>query len=163
MKNLCLRPFRWLLRLLDWSICRDEPYLNCIFLATFFFGMITTAWYIFLISHAISKGITLSQAVLLSLFSGAGDAIGRFSQGPIVHSRLMTSIGLFMVLTGLNSILFFCDPLLEGFGWLATGTLLNGIFFGSQMSLTSIMLKVQFTFIRTFIRLTALVKYRECL
>ncbi|XP_041475221.1 uncharacterized protein LOC121423796 [Lytechinus variegatus] len=139
--DFCLRPFRLIWSALDWSLCRDEPYLIYIYLATFIFGMITTSWYIFLISHAIAKGITLSQAVLLSLVSGVGDAFGRFSQGPIVHNRWMTSVGLFMFSAGLNSILFFCDPLLEGFGWLATGTVLNGIFFGTQTSLLSIMLK----------------------
>lgn len=142
LKDLLLRPIRWLWRVLDWSLCRDEPYLICIFLATFIFGMITTAWYIFLISHAVAKGITLSRAVLLSVASGAGDAVGRFSQGPIIHNRWMTCIGLFMVLAGLNSLVFFCDPLLVSFEWLAFGTLLNGIFFGSQMSLSAIMLKV---------------------
>eukprot|EP00057_Strongylocentrotus_purpuratus_P001273 XP_001197648.2 PREDICTED: monocarboxylate transporter 12-B isoform X1 [Strongylocentrotus purpuratus] len=141
LKDLLLRPIRWLWRVLDWSLCRDEPYLICIFLATFIFGMITTAWYIFLISHAVAKGITLSRAVLLSVASGAGDAVGRFSQGPIIHNRWMTCLGLFMVLAGLNSVVFFCDPLLESFEWLAFGTLLNGIFFGSQMSLSAIMLK----------------------
>ncbi|XP_063952157.1 monocarboxylate transporter 7-like [Lytechinus pictus] len=139
--DFCLTPFRMIWSALDWSLCRDEPYLIYIYLATFIFGMITTSWNIFLISHAVAKGITLSQAVLLSLVSGVGDAFGRFSQGPIVHNRWMTSVGLFMFSAGLNSILFFCDPLLKGFGWLATGTVLNGIFFGTQTSLLSIMLK----------------------
>ncbi|XP_071486060.1 monocarboxylate transporter 7-like [Diadema antillarum] len=136
-----LRPLRWLWSSLDLSLCRDEPYMNFIFLITFLYGMISTAWYIFLLPHTVAKDIDLSRAVLLSLFAGSGDTIGRFGQGPLVHRGFVTSIGLFMILALLNSVVLFVDPLLASFEVLAVAAFMNGIFFGMQTVLTMIMLK----------------------
>ncbi|XP_071493292.1 monocarboxylate transporter 5-like [Diadema antillarum] len=136
-----LRPLRWLWSSLDFSLCRDEPYMNFIFLITFLFGMISTAWFVFLVPHTVAKDIDLSRAVLLSLFAGSGDTIGRFGQGPLVHRGYVTSIGLFMISAFLNGVVLFVDPFLSTFEMLAAAAFVNGIFFGMQTVLTTVMLK----------------------
>lgn len=142
VRTVLLSPFRWLWCFLDFSLCRDEPFLNCIYLATSFFAMVHTAWYIFFVPHALAKGITLSHAVLINLLAGVGEMIGALFQGPVIDRGWMTSLGLFMVMSFLNSVVFFLDPLLSNVMLLAGAGFVNGFFLGGTLTLTSVILKV---------------------
>ncbi|XP_030830618.1 monocarboxylate transporter 5-like [Strongylocentrotus purpuratus] len=141
VRTVLLSPFRWLWCFLDLSLCRDEPFLNCIYLATSFFAMVHTAWYIFFVPHALAKGITLSHAVLINLIAGVGEIIGALFQGPVIDRGWMTSLGLFMVMSFLNSVVFFLDPLLSNVMLLAGAGFVNGFFLGGTLTLTSVILK----------------------
>ncbi|XP_041453484.1 uncharacterized protein LOC121406540 isoform X1 [Lytechinus variegatus] len=139
--EILMSPFQWLWRFLDFSLCRDEPFLNFIYLSTFLFSMVHSAWYIFFVAHALAKGITLSNAVLINLVSGIGEGIGAFLQGPVTDRGWMTPRGMFMMFSLINSVVLFLDPLLSNTMLLTIAGFTNGLFLGGSLTLTSVMLK----------------------
>ncbi|XP_022091342.1 monocarboxylate transporter 13-like isoform X2 [Acanthaster planci] len=85
------------------------PAYSVYLLIWFLNGVIFSAWLIYLIPHAISKGIDARLASFLATAGGIGNLVVRVVHGPAIDRGLITALKLLILLSVLNAIAFFVD------------------------------------------------------
>lgn len=128
-------------RFLDLELMRDAPALIVLQLSFILLTSVHVGWMIFLVPHAIAKGIPLESAVFLSSVGGVGNLIGRIVQGPIVDRRLLTGVQLSILLSIVNAITFAIDPLLQTLPVLCADAFFSGLCSGALIPLVAICVK----------------------
>ena len=117
------------------KVIKKKPVFAAIITARVFSGMVTASWAIFLVPHAIEKGLSPSNAALLSSIGGIAAIFGRLIPGPIIDKGFVTATQ-FQVLTHLaNSVAFVSDYWSYNFWSLSLAALMNGFIFGSDFVL----------------------------
>ncbi|XP_038076166.1 monocarboxylate transporter 12-like [Patiria miniata] len=91
--HFCVKHPRVLLHLTTW------PLLGAVF----------AAWMVFLVPHAIARGIPSVQAAFLSTAGGIGHLLGRAVHPFILDRKLMSAFWMFVVLNLVNTVSFFLD------------------------------------------------------
>ena len=73
------------------------------------YGMLSSAWMVFLVPHAIARDIPLSNAVILSTGGGVGNLIGRVISVPLLERKLISAFWMFVFVCVTNAVVFFLD------------------------------------------------------
>ncbi|XP_041453377.1 uncharacterized protein LOC121406416 [Lytechinus variegatus] len=128
-------------RFLDLELMRDAPALIILQLSFILLTSVHVGWMIFLVPHAVGKGIPIESAVFLSSVGGVGNLIGRIVQGPIVDKRLLTGVQLSILLSIVNAITFAIDPLLQTLPVLCVDAFFSGLCSGALIPLVAICVK----------------------
>ena len=74
-----------------------------------------TSWVVFLVPHAISKGVDPVKAAFLSTLGGCGAVFGRLTHGPLIDYGYITGNGLFASLSFICAWAFLLDPFLNSY------------------------------------------------
>ncbi|XP_071497296.1 monocarboxylate transporter 12-like [Diadema antillarum] len=133
--TLCKSALLCVMRFLDLSLMRDEPAIVFLQLSFMLLATVHVGWMIFLVPHAVVKGIPLHKAVLLSSIGGVGNLIGRIFQGPVVDRNLMTGVQLSILLSVVNALTFAVDPLLTSMPVLSASAFVGGMCAGASSPL----------------------------
>ena len=115
------------------SIIKDTPIFTTFIMARFLSGIVYTGWTIFLMPHAILKGIPPLQSALLSSMGGIGAIIGRLTPGPIIDNGYITGLQFGFINNLVNAVAYLLDPLSNTFWSLSILALINGYVFGSDI------------------------------
>ncbi|XP_038073628.1 monocarboxylate transporter 12-like [Patiria miniata] len=108
------------------------PMYNIYLLLWFLNGLVYSAWLIYLIPHAISRGIDSSWAGFLATAGGIGNLVVRVVHGPAIDRGYITAVRLFILLTVMNAIAFYVDLVSYDFySVLAILALINGAGLGT--------------------------------
>ena len=114
----------------------ENPKFVSIMIADLLSGLLFAAWVIFLVPHAISKGISPQLSSFLSTSGALGALVGRLIMGPSIKSGYVTAIQLFIILGFVNAVAFVLDLFSDSFMILATLAFINGLACGTLMILS---------------------------
>ncbi|XP_072019841.1 monocarboxylate transporter 7-like [Amphiura filiformis] len=109
-----------------------KPIFIAVLVARLFSTMIYSGWAIFLVPHAIDKGISPEKAALLSSIGGVAAIFGRLLPGPILDKEYISVVKLIVLVSLLNSGAYFADHWLYVFWTLSLGAVVNGFYFGLE-------------------------------
>ena len=115
------------------SIIKETPIFTTFIMARFLSGIVYTGWSIFLMPHAILKGIPPLQSALLSSMGGIGAIVGRLTPGPIIDKGYLTGLQFGFINNLVNAVAYLLDPLSNTFWSLSILALINGYVFGSDI------------------------------
>ena len=115
------------------SIIKETPIFTAFIMARFLSGMVYTGWTIFLMPHAILKGIPPLQSALLSSMGGIGAIVGRLTPGPIIDNGYVSALQFGFIANSVNTIAYLLDPLANSFWSLSILAVINGFVFGSEL------------------------------
>ena len=113
----------------------NTPVFTAIMAARLFTSIAYSGWAIFLVPHAIEKGLSPSRAAFLSSIGGIATICGRLIPGPIVDSGFLsaTQFAVFTLLA--NTAAYVLDYWSYSFWSLSLAALINGFNFGSDVVL----------------------------
>ncbi|XP_003724872.2 monocarboxylate transporter 1 isoform X1 [Strongylocentrotus purpuratus] len=102
----------------------SEFYANpLLFFNILSYGMhefVFTGWHVFLLPHALQRGTSTRNTIIIALSAAVGDLFGRISVGVLTH-KLVDPINMYLALTVLNISALVCDGFLPYFfGMLVT-------------------------------------------
>ncbi|XP_038075499.1 monocarboxylate transporter 12-like isoform X2 [Patiria miniata] len=108
-----------------------EPIFTIYAFACFVLGIMYSAWMIYLVPHAVVRGIGNQRASLLSTAGGVGNLVGRIVYGPILHRGYIKPVQMFMLLACGNLGAFVLDPIvLDNYPGLVGLSSINGLCLG---------------------------------
>ena len=134
----------------DWNICstmlQRDVFIECPgliwYLAAFsLYATPYTAWMIFLVPDALSKGFTAQSGALLSTMGGVGTFIGSIAHSPFIDHRILSADQLFVVLCIMCSVSFLVDPYLHSYALLIVSAVNVGITTGALYSICIVLTK----------------------
>ncbi|XP_072036958.1 monocarboxylate transporter 2-like [Amphiura filiformis] len=105
----------------------DHPRFTFIVISEILSGVIWAGWVIFLVPHAINKGIPHQMASFLSSSGALGTIIGRILMGYVIQGGHVTTIQFYIILGLLNTGVFCLDLISESFAVLAIFAFINGL------------------------------------
>ena len=117
------------------KVVSKQPVFTSIMAARVFSAIAYSGWAIFLVPHAVNKGISPNKAALLSSIGGIAAIFGRLIPGPIVDSGIMTATQLSVLAQLANTVAYVCDYWSYNFWSLSLEALINGFNFGSDFVL----------------------------
>ena len=85
------------------------PSYSMYLIAWFVNGMVYSSWLLYLIPHAVSRGIGSQQASFLATVGGLGNLVVRLIHGPAIDHGLVTASGLLILLSLIDAMAFFLD------------------------------------------------------
>ncbi|XP_033645185.1 monocarboxylate transporter 7-like [Asterias rubens] len=94
---------------LSLNILAEKPTLLLQLGASTLQGKSSAAWMVFLVPHAVSRGITLSAAALLSTGGGVGNLVGRLLHIPLQGYNVISAFWFFVLMCLINSVAMFMD------------------------------------------------------
>ena len=117
------------------KILVNKPIFTTIIAARVFTTIAYSGWAIFLVPHAVEKGLSPSKAVLLSSVGGIATIFGRVIPGPIVDSGFVSATQLSVLTLLANTAAYVWDYWSYSFWSLSLAALINGFNFGSDVTL----------------------------
>ncbi|XP_038048199.1 monocarboxylate transporter 11-like [Patiria miniata] len=90
-----------------------EPKFAMQALVSFLVGVMYSAWMIFLVPHAIARGINSQMASFLSTAGGVGTIVGRVLQGLLLHTGWVTALQFYTFLAFIDLVAFVLDPIIS--------------------------------------------------
>ena len=117
------------------NVLINKPMFIAIITARVFTNIAFNGWAIFLVPHAIEKGLSASKAALLASVGGIAAIFGRLSPGPIVDSGFMSATKLSVLTLVTNTAAYVFDYWAYSFWSLSLAALINGFNFGSDVVL----------------------------
>ncbi len=108
------------------------PSFIAILTARLFSTIVYSGWAIFLVPHAIDKGVSTSDAVLLSTIGGIAALCGRLLPGPFVDKGCIKAINLIVLATLVNAAGYLLDKWFYQFWSLSLAAIVNGFYFGLE-------------------------------
>ena len=124
--QICCEPFQVLVK---------RPVFTAILAARVFTTIAYSGWAIFLVPHAIEKGLSSSKAALLSSIGGIATIFGKLIPGLIVDSGFMSATQLSVLTLLANTAAYTLDYWSYSFWSLSLAALINGFNFGSDFVL----------------------------
>ena len=113
----------------------NKPVFTAIMTARLFTTIAYSGWAIFLVPHAIEKGLSSNNAAFLSSIGGIATIFGRLIPGPIVDSGFVSAIQLAVLTLLANTLAYVWDYWSYSFWSLSLAALINGFNFGSDVVL----------------------------
>ncbi|XP_072046378.1 monocarboxylate transporter 12-like [Amphiura filiformis] len=114
----------------------DHPRFTFIVISEILSGVIWAGWVIFLVPHALNKGIPDQMASFLSSSGALGTIIGRLIMGYVIQGGHVTSFQFYIILGLLNTGAFCLDLISESFAVLAILAFINGLASGTFIVLS---------------------------
>ncbi|XP_072039640.1 monocarboxylate transporter 12-like [Amphiura filiformis] len=105
-------------------------------LVFFLYAIGYTSWVVFLVPHAIHKGIEPVNAAFLSTLGGCGAIFGRLFHGPLIDRGYITGNGLFALLSFICAWCFLLDPLFNSYHMQMISAFIVGLCIGSRYPLS---------------------------
>ena len=130
-----------LIKYLDINLFRNEPMILFYDITIFLFGLVYSVWTVYLVPHAIARGVNEADAAFLSTISGVTNFAGRIVYAPIVDRNLLDSRDMFAVISVINAVMFLTDPLYDTYILLAVSAAVVGFTIGAGNSLWTMMIK----------------------
>ena len=91
-----------------------DPCCNFVLLSTLVFHMTYCGWHVFLIPHALERGISLQHTIIITFCATVGNLIGRLLTGFLTH-RLVKPTNVFLIATLINVPLLLCYAFIRSF------------------------------------------------
>ena len=130
-----------LIKSLDINLFRNEPMILFYDITIFLFGLVYSVWTVYLVPHAIARGMNEADAAFLSTISGVTNFFGRVVYAPIVDRNLLDSRDMFAIISVINAVMFLTDPLYNTYALLAVSAAVVGFTIGAGNSLWTVMIK----------------------
>ena len=89
-------------------------------------GLVFNGWTIFLVPHAIAKGLSPQVASFLSFSGGLGTLFGRPLVGPVMDICKLTAVQYMIIIALVNTVAFGVDIFVKTFWFMAILALVNG-------------------------------------
>lgn len=122
------------------TIFRDHPLLIIVCIQAIFFGMSYSGWLLFVIPNAISKGLSTSRAVQISVVGGVCNFLGRLAIGALTSKDFLSVEVLYSIINIISAVAFFTNFIAESFWFLMVLSVIYGLMQGlkspSQQLLT---------------------------
>ena len=109
----------------------DNPKFIAIMMADLLSGVLFTGWAIFLVPHAMARGMSSQLASFLSSSGAVGLIVGRVLMGPLIQGGCVTALQLYVILAVINAGAFFVDVILTDFPVMASLAFVNGLCTGT--------------------------------
>ncbi|XP_038047801.1 monocarboxylate transporter 12-like [Patiria miniata] len=133
LRRCCTLAFKSFCEFLALDVLWYEPKFIIHALVSFLVGVMYSAWMIFLVPHAIARGIESQLASFLSSVGGVGTLLGRIIQGPVMHRNWIQAVQLSTLLAFLNALAFVLDPIIsDNYPGLACLAFVNGLSLGTM-------------------------------
>ena len=91
-----------------------NPFLFFFILSYALHEFVYTGWHAFLLPHALQRGTSARNTIIIALSAAVGNLSGRISVGVLTH-KLVDPINMYLALTVLNISALFCDGFLPYF------------------------------------------------
>ncbi|XP_072016294.1 monocarboxylate transporter 12-like [Amphiura filiformis] len=130
-----------LLASLDVKLFALEPLIIFYDIIIFFFIIIYSAWTVFLVPHAIVRGISPINAAYLSTVAGLCNLFGRIAYAPIIDKGIMDSRDMFALLSALNAGLFIFDSYFNTYTLMSFSAAVAGFVIGAGNSVWTMIIK----------------------
>ncbi|XP_038071642.1 monocarboxylate transporter 12-like [Patiria miniata] len=98
-----------LVQWLSMHLCIEHPKVLLHLTVWPLLGAIFAAWMVFLVPHAIARGIPSVEAAFLSTIGGIGHLLSRAIHPFILDRKLMSAFWMFVILNLVNTVSFFLD------------------------------------------------------
>ena len=123
-------------KILGLDLLLEKPTFTLFIFAYFMEGVVYSAWMIYLVPHAVRRGLDIRRASLLSTAGGVGNLIGRIAHGPILHLEYITPVQMFTFCAMTNLCAFLLDSVVAtNYPGLLCLAALNGISLGTMAAL----------------------------
>ncbi|XP_072022402.1 monocarboxylate transporter 2-like [Amphiura filiformis] len=119
----------------------QEPLIIFYDVVIFFFAFTYGAWTVYLVPHAIDRGVNAEDAALLSTVAGFTNFFGRIAYAPVIDKDLIDPTNMFAIGSLITSFLFLCDPLFDTYLMMSLSAAIAGLVIGSGNSLWTVMIK----------------------
>ena len=100
-----------LLSHIGFELFREKPRFTLYQLLFMMYAIPYSAWTVFIVSHMLENGVTPHKAAYISFVAGVGNCIGRISTGPLLDNNIISSTGLFSVMSFVSAVTLLVDPL----------------------------------------------------
>ena len=108
-RDCCTNCAKSICKVMSFDIFMHEPRFIVFTFVMFTVGIIYSAWMIYLVPHAIARGIDNQSATFLSSAGGIGTLVGRILHGPILHRGYVKAVQLFILLGFVNFLSLMLD------------------------------------------------------
>ncbi|XP_022098550.1 monocarboxylate transporter 13-like isoform X2 [Acanthaster planci] len=126
--------------ILGLSLFTEPPFV--LLMVVQFCGRFTyMGWLIYLIPHAIEKGISPIDATFLASVAGVTNIIARASHGVLVDRKCLTATQLLAVAAILAAVSLLLDPVLNTFNTLTAASLAYGLASGIYFPISVVVVK----------------------
>ena len=85
-----------------------DPVFNVILGVNFAFGMVWSGWHSFLVPHALQRGISVQNTIIIIFSAAIGDTLSSVAAGVLTNS-LVKPVTLYLFATILNIAALLCD------------------------------------------------------
>ena len=117
-----------------------DPVLNFIILTDFFFGIVYVGWHIFLIPHALQRGISIDRTLVITLCAAVGNFSSRITVG-FLTNKLVKPMNMFLFLSIFNAFSLLCYAFNKNFYIMIFLSCLSAIAIGGRAVLVTIILR----------------------
>ena len=121
-------------------LCQNKPLLVYL-LGFLLWGIVYSGWTLFLVSYAISKGMTPKEAVILSSLGGVGTLLGRLCHGSFIDRKITTGTQMFSILSFGCSLTMFLYGFANGIVGLGILSTIAGMCIGTRFVLAVVVMK----------------------
>ena len=105
--NYCLKT---LLSNSGFKLFREKPRFTLYQLLFMTYAIQYSAWTVFIVSHMLENGVIPHKAAYISFVAGIGNTFGRISTGPLLDNNIISSTGLFSVMSFISAVTLLVDP-----------------------------------------------------
>lgn len=123
----------------DIKMFGEEPLVMFYDVIILIFAIVYATWTVFLVPHAVTRGISPQKAALLSTIAGATNFFGRIAYAPLVD--VVDSRDAFAAVSAVLAIVFIIDSWLDTYEAMAVSAAITGCIIGAGNSLWTVMIK----------------------
>ncbi|XP_072015363.1 monocarboxylate transporter 2-like [Amphiura filiformis] len=131
----------FLVECFDVKFFGQEPLIIFYDVVIFFFAFTYGAWTVYLVPHAIARGVNAKDAAFLSTVAGFTNFFGRIAYAPVIDKNVIDPTNMFAIGSLITSFLFLCDPLFDTYLTMSLSAAIAGLVIGSGNSLWTVMIK----------------------
>ncbi|XP_030838706.1 monocarboxylate transporter 13-like [Strongylocentrotus purpuratus] len=117
-----------------------DPVFNVLFGVTLASHMVWSGWHSFLVPHALQRGISIRNTIIITFSAAVGNTFGRAAVGVLTNS-LVKPVTLFLFVTILNIAALLCDVYFNNFYAMLVTSCISAMAVGAEAVLGQLVVR----------------------
>ncbi|XP_030839727.1 monocarboxylate transporter 12-like [Strongylocentrotus purpuratus] len=117
-----------------------DPVFNVVFGVTFVYNMVWSGWHSFLVPHALQRGISVRNTIIITFAAAIGNTFSRVAAGFLTNS-LVKPVTLFLFATILNIAAILCDVYFDNYYAMLVTTCISAMSIGGRSVLNQLVVR----------------------